>query len=278
MNYVRTPPSLESAPSCLARLRAARRVAIVAAHPDDEVVGAGVLLAELTDPVVIHITDGAPTDIGDARTAGCVSRPDYAAARRREAVAALALAGIPAIRLRQICLTDQEASFHLAFLGERLANSFDGLKPDLALTHAYEGGHPDHDATAFGVHAACALMRRGGRSAPAIMEMSAYHNDGGRMAIGNFIPGPTVATTRLLSEPERVLKQRMLACHATQARMLSRFPVDRECYREAPEYVFTAPPHAGTLFYEMFDWGVTGARWRDLAGAALGTLSLSEPL
>lgn len=278
MNYVRTAPSRNASEARLKQPRTARRVAIVAAHPDDEVVGASALLAELSHAVVIHVTDGAPANMTDARAAGFASRSDYAAARQREAEAALALAGISPTRVQRIGLTDQEASLHLVSLARRLAGTFVALRLELVLTHAYEGGHPDHDAAAFGVHAACALMRRNGRPAPDIIEMSGYHNDDGRMATGTFLPATTPEVARSLTELERALKQRMLACHATQAQMLSQFPVDRECYRDAPRYVFTTPPHAGTLFYEMFDWGMTGPRWRALAGAALRDLGLTEPL
>ena len=37
-----------------------RRAIVVAAHPDDETAGAGALLAELADPLVVHATDGSP--------------------------------------------------------------------------------------------------------------------------------------------------------------------------------------------------------------------------
>src|SRR3546814_11582659 len=61
------------------------------------------------------------------------------------------------------------------------------------------------------------------------------------------------------------MKQRMLDCFVTQRRTLSFFPVDVERFRRAPVYDFTQTPHAGTLYSEFFDRGMTAARWRDLA-------------
>jgi len=29
--------------------------------------------------------------------------------------------------------------------------AINGIGPDIILTHSYEGGHPEHDAVAFGV-------------------------------------------------------------------------------------------------------------------------------
>src|SRR5512133_2737573 len=68
---------------------------VVAAHPDDEVIGIGGQLARLGPRVhVLHVTDGAPRDMHDARVHGFDTRDAYADARRRELLAALADAGI----------------------------------------------------------------------------------------------------------------------------------------------------------------------------------------
>src|ERR1051325_5216230 len=47
---------------------AGSRLAIVAAHPDDETIGAGAYLARLSQAIFIHVTDGAPRDMRDARS------------------------------------------------------------------------------------------------------------------------------------------------------------------------------------------------------------------
>ena len=56
------------------------------------------------------------------------------------------------------------------------------------------------------------------------------------------------------------------------------YSVRAELFRAAPEYVFTQPPAVEQLFYEWFDWGMNGARFRELAGACLAELGLDEPL
>lgn len=247
-------------------------VAIVAAHPDDEVIGAGGLLPKLRRPLLIHVTDGAPRNGHDARAAGFDSCQAYAETRRRELLAALELAGIPPQQTCHIGVSDQEASLSLVGLAGRLAALFLEARPAIVLTHPYEGGHPDHDAAAFAVHAAARLLN----APPRLCEFTSYHARDGRMATGEFL-GAGGSTVRLPLEARR-LKERMFECFATQQHVLRSFQTSYERFRPAPLYRFTEPPHAGQLHYERFDWGMTGERWRTLARRALVDLQLQDPL
>jgi N-acetylglucosamine malate deacetylase 2 len=250
---------------------------IVVAHADDEVVGIGGQLARLTGVRLLHVTDGAPRNLLDAWAAGFDDWQGYAAARRRELLAALRLAEIEATQADQLEIPDQQASFRLLELARTLAAKFGALRPELVLTHAYEGGHPDHDATAFAVHAACALVEARGGEAPAIVEMTGYHMATGVPVKSEFLDCPgTEVTTLVLDERERAFKRRLVACFATQSRVLADFTINLERFRPAPAYDFARPPHEGRLYYEQFDWGVDGARWRRLAGEALAALDIAR--
>lgn len=272
------------APSLLDRLcRAAGddkslRTMVISAHPDDEVIGTGARLAQLTDPLIVHVTDGAPRDLRDARRAGFDSWQGYAAARREEARQALALARVAPSQLGGMGLADQAASGDLPALTRRLLIQLATLQPHVVLTHAYEGGHPDHDATAFAVHAACAILAQGGIVPPTIIEFASYHLRNGTMSTGEFLPARRAVRTLELSACERTQKQRMFDCFRTQAATLAPFPTAVERFRHAPRYRFTEPPHQGPLYYEYYDWGMNGRRWRTLAGHALRELRLTEPL
>ena len=46
------------------------------------------------------------------------------------------------------------------------------------------------------------------------------------------------------------------------------FSADIEQFRLAPHYDFTKLPNGGKLYYETRRWGMTGARWVELAGRA----------
>lgn len=255
-----------------------RDVMVVTAHPDDETIALGGQLARMTGVRLVHVTDGAPLDMSDALANGFSRREDYAAARRRELAAAMALAGIGPERLAGLGIPDQTAAFHMAELALRLATLFDESRIGWVLTHAYEGGHPDHDATAFAVHAAGRLLARGGLAAPAVLEFPLYHARDGGIAVQEFAPAETSLREYVmpLDAAAAGMKQRMLAEYRTQQRTLAAFAPTSERIRPAPGYDFRALPNGGAVYYAHFNWGLRPADWPRLAAAANRELGLPE--
>ena len=250
------------------------RVLFVVAHPDDEVVGAGgSLLSRFHESRVVHVTDGAPAGMLDAHRNGFASRHDYAQARRQEALAALALAGIKEDRVTELGVTDQQSAYQLVNITSELAGLFAQLKPEIVITQPYEGGHPDHDATAFAVHHARRLLDEKA-TAPDVFEMTSYHERDECVVYSEFLPceGRTPVTV-VLTDEQKTLKRSMFDCFQTQREVLRWFPIAVERFRSAPAYDFRCAPHAGKLHYEHFDWGMTGPEWLQLARQALGVLA-----
>ena len=253
-------------------------VMIVSAHPDDETIGAGAQIPRIERLLIVEVTDGSPARPVDAHNAGFATRHAYAAARRNELLAALHLGGIPSGRVLELGVVDQEASLELSGLTRVILRNIWDFQADAVLTHPYEGGHPDHDACAFAVQEACRLMARAHLTSPARIEMAGYHAWRGEPEVatietGEFLPYPDCMEIVVALDPAaRELKRRMFNCFQSQEGMLSHFHTDSERFRIAPEYDFTRPPHPGRLLYERFDWGMSGARWRELAREALRDL------
>ena len=191
-----------------------------------------------------------------------LGREDYAAARHSELLCALREAGSTP-DLVELCIADQEATVNMAEIARRIRGLLQQCSPGLVLTHAYEGGHPDHDATALAVHLAVSSLHS---SRPALYEFTSYHARNGGFHCGDFLPhSGSPALTFELSPEERRRKEAMLDCFITQHDVLKSFRTDIERFRIAPSYDFTSPPHEGRLYYEQFDWGMQGEEFRRIA-------------
>lgn len=242
------------------------RLAILAAHPDDETLGASVLLARSPRSRVVYLTDGAPRDRHLWPPSMPGSREDYAAVRRREVARVLAHVGIPTEQVCWLGGIDQEAIFEIRTLAARLLEFLRSWRVDLLITHPYEGGHPDHDSAALVARLTAAAL---GSEAPLISEMTSYHERNGQCVTGEFLnPEPASEIAFELSEDDRRRKRRMMDSYRSQRLVLENFPVVTERFRIAPAYDFSHPPHDGRLWYESMGWSMTGARWREVAFAA----------
>jgi LmbE family N-acetylglucosaminyl deacetylase len=244
--------------------RIAASIAIVVAHADDETLFAGPLLARADDALLIHVTDGAPHDMTDAHRLGFATRDAYAATRAAEVDAALAALDARPRRSAH-GVADQEAALHIAAIADRLAVEL--ARVELVAMHAYEGGHPDHDAVACAVRLAVERLAH----APALVEFPSYHLRDGERIWAEFWPDPTHPEhVRTLDAADRARIDAALAAHASQAGVFGEWRPAVERWRAAPDHDFTAPPPPGACLYDRFGWAITGARWRDHARTAIG--------
>ncbi|WP_024891690.1 PIG-L deacetylase family protein [Luteimonas huabeiensis] len=206
----------EAAPDAL--LGDARRLVVVAPHPDDEVLGAGGLMALAAArglPVrVLALTDGErcyPTLPGAARAS-------LARIRRVELHRALERLGVASGGVEHLRLPDgglQAAGAALALRIHRL------LQPrDLVLTTWRRDGHPDHEA------AAAAVADAAGRAGCRRMEFPVWgwhwaHPDGRDLPVADMRRLP-------LDRPTRARKLWALRAFASQLGRGSAMPAAAE--------------------------------------------------
>ena len=247
------------------------RIAVLAAHPDDETIGASALLAHGHNPRVIYLTDGAPRDVKLWSPDFNGSRDEYAALRREESRHALSHAGVRQDQIRYLGAVDQEAAFELSELVRRLTELLNEHRPDMLITHPYEGGHPDHDTAALVARVALTSLVDG--NAPALVEMTSYHASDGRCVAGEFLEADVEDEIYLqLTIANRERKRKMLDAYASQHLVLNAFETTQERWRKTPEYDFAQPPHAGKLWYECMGWPMTGKTWRALAAETIAAM------
>jgi len=253
-----------------------QRLLVLAAHPDDETIGASQMLGGLPGATVVYLTDGAPREVKFRSPHFSGSRELYASVRAEEAVAALAQVQLSPQQILFLSASDQEAIFHVGELVYELLGVVEEFRPSIIVTHAYEGGHPDHDTAALVARLTVELTPRRDLPRPELVEMTSYHALRGKLVTGEFLATSPLTSGNIrggvllnMSAAERMRKARMLACYVSQSHVLSAIPLEPERLRRAPVYDFTQPCHPGALWYEVLGWPLTGWRWRQLAGQAL---------
>jgi N-acetylglucosamine malate deacetylase 2 len=241
-------------------------VAVVVAHPDDETIGIGGRLHCFKDLTLIHVTDGAPAKEA-ARPKGFADRAHYTATRFKELDRALACLGARGAQRKQWDFVDGQLAWSVTDLIGSLLPELKGKAA--VVTHAYEGGHPDHDCCALAVQAACATLERDG-AAPARLEFTGYHSHRGQRRVAALWPHPGVSTAVVrLTPAEQRAKAAAMAAFQSQSWIQSVFPTHREVYRLAPTYDFMRAPDPGVWLYDTFGWEMKGAIWLDLVNGQL---------
>lgn len=243
------------------------RIMIVVAHPDDEVIGAGITLSTFPVVHVVYVTNGAPPSVEKANQAGFRTVQEYSDARRKESTTALSLAGVASQNIARLGFLDSVTTYTMKPLVHEILRAIEQIKPSLIITHPYEGGHPDHDTTCLCVHLARDYAHRyeyTDEKIP-IVEMTSYFVASGQMVASQFIDEGGDSVTIPLEKSQQNLKRMMLECHESQAYLLNIFPVETERFRVARAYDFTKPPAGGYFSYDMYPDSVDSKEWLQAA-------------
>jgi N-acetylglucosamine malate deacetylase 1 len=242
-------------------MRGARRILILAPHPDDEIVACGIAAARARAAgarvFVLYLTTGVP----ERAALWPWQRPRYEARvrrRREEALNAAALSRLDPVLFRET------PSRRLRFdLGEALVDLQEAITDCHAgalWVPAFEGGHQDHDA-------ANALAASFAGRLP-VWEFAAYNFAGGHVGANRFAAprGGEIELDATKAEADQ--KRRALLCYASEQGNLRHVEARHETCRQLPARDYAARPHAGRLFRERFHWVPFRHPRVDFAGSA----------
>ena len=215
------------------------RPLIFVAHPDDETIACAGLMQRMAASLVVFATDGAPPHYGFERKFG--SLENYSRARFHEAAQALGQVSNCSlhrlVRAEGSYFVDQHLFQDIPQALASLCKIARDFSPDALITHAYEGGHIDHDTCSFiARHAADALSLRR-------FEFPLYWMDGsGKATKQTFRDVGDSPTEWRLTEAEVLTKGKMLAEYRTQAGLAAAFPPATERIRPASRSDFSIAP------------------------------------
>lgn len=219
------------------------RVLAIVAHPDDESIGCSGLLQRAETSLVVFAVDGAPPHYGFAEKFG--SLREYSDARFVEASRALAC--LPHSEHQRLVkadggyFQDQHLFLELPVAYQRLKQLIREYSPDLMVTHAFEGGHIDHDAC----HVLAARAARE-LAIPALEFPLYWQTMFGRDIFQKFRTSGSAELLLKLSPMELERKRQMLAYYATQRNLTEVFQLDSERFRPL---ILETPPRPGWRSY-----------------------------
>ena len=224
-----------------------KRILILVAHPDDEVVACATAIA--------RARAGGATVSALYLTHGCLAREtmwswqrknyETIVARRRTEAETAALA----LGIQPVGWSSRPAR-HLWREMPQVFREVDAAiaqyRPDQIWVPAYEGGNPDHDALN-----AIGLKCKGRLS---VLEFAEYTYFGGKVRSQSFISSEETARVIQLTPEEAKAKRKILALYTSEKGNLSSLKVKQESYRPLAAYDYAQPPHQGVLWYARFQW------------------------
>ena len=239
------------------------RTLLLVAHPDDESISCGALLQRIREPIVVYATDGGPQDEFFWGRYG--SRDRYVEIRRAEARAACSAVGVPEDNV--LWLTDSTGRhFQDQHLFRNLPAAADALrkvvtehKPQILLTLAYEGGHPDHDSCNFiGLQIASEL------NLPAWEAPLYFRRADDNVLLQEFQSTNGTEIEFIPTAEELRRKRAMCEAYVSQKGVVAIFENNlRETFRPMAQYDYSRPPHDGILNYEAWQWPIKGQQVAD---------------
>lgn len=201
-----------------AKLTEVTDVLVIAAHPDDEILGLSSMLGKHRmngDMVtIVYVTNGS---VGKGPSWKCSKMASEQISKRRYEEGARALSHIGIKKGNLLCLGFPDGGTHryLVEMAKDIIKLINDLNPKKIYVHSIEGGHDDHDIVSFVVKSVCKQL-----GSLHLYEWAEYNR---LQPLGskniNFrasIPSKYKETIMHLTKEEQKLKKKMLENHESQ--------------------------------------------------------------
>ena len=225
----------------------ARRILVLAPHPDDEIVACGIAAlrarAAGAQVFVLYLTTGVPARevLWPWQRAGHDAR---LSSRRTEARVAAALFGLEPIG--SLDYPSRQLRHHLDAAAGEIGRVIMERGADALWVPAFEGAHQDHDAANALAAQFCDVLP--------VYEFAAYNFAGRRVRSNLFADGSAGDLSIDATAEEAALKSQALACYESERDNLRHIRATHESGRLLPRHDYGEPPHSGRLFRGRFHW------------------------
>jgi len=224
-----------------------QRLLLLVPHPDDEVVGAAILLrralAAGSQAFALYLTTGIPSSaaLWPWQRSGHARR---LARRQDEAVVVARRIGLTPVGFQS--WPSRSLKSHLGDAEALIAGAIAQHCIDALWVPAYEGAHQDHDSANF-------LASRFAHRLP-VSEFAEYNFAGGELHTGVFPVARGGEQTIALNAAEQAWKRDLLRGYSSERGNLAHIRTAQESLRLLPCHDYTKPAHPGRQFWERFHW------------------------
>lgn len=224
-----------------------KRILILVAHPDDEVVACATSIA--------HARAAGATISALYLTHGCLAqetlwpwqRKNYTKrVTKRQSEADTAAKSLAIQPVGWSTRPARHLWRELAQVHAEVDTAIKQYRPDQIWVPAYEGGNPDHD----GLNAVGFKFKK----QLSVLEFAEYNFFGGKAQSNNFISSDETVHVIALTQEERAAKKSALKLYRSEKGNLSNISCEQETYRPLASYDYAQAPHQGKLWYARFNW------------------------
>ena len=218
-------------------------------HPDDEIVGASVIIQKILKKknlFFFFVTNGVISQ----KQQWFWERKGYEKKilkRNKEMKSAIDQLNVKKFYLQNIPTRSLKCNIEKTY--EKILKIGELHKIDTIFCPAYEGGHQDHDVANF----ICSRLK----DYFDIYEFAEYSFFKKKINSNKFIKPEKKDIIIELTDEDKKIKRKMLNIYLSESNNLNYISLNQESYRKLINYDYLKPPHQGTLFYRrfsFFDW------------------------